>query len=1167
MKRIRRERLLASLVGAAVLAGSVGVTAGAAELTNDEIVLLKAMLKDSKTVATDEITSEDALALGGASAGGNQSIAIGKQAMTGTRKKLDNGSVLSNNEGAEGAVAIGHKAHAKANHSIAIGTEAMSGDYKVSWDPKRPESRGIAIGQNAQAIATGKQREHWEDQTTPRTPYEDDAGIAIGRDAAVKNLGRGSIAIGLGATTENIDNVVIGRNAKTIALNANPGGYKTHAVLSVGIGTNAEIAGRHSVAIGANSHVGNGNMYSGNTTNLLDFGGVALGYGARTTAVGGIALGSWSEATREWSTKINNVPYSTQALWGVNKWTNVPGVATKKGNSIVFGALSIGGTWSDGGPLKRPFLRQLTGLAEGTEDTDAVNLRQLKGLEKKLSAGGMHYFHVKSNDTAVGTNYENDGVQRAATESLAIGARTQVLNGTNGVAVGFRNTVSAEQGIALGSRLTTEGRRTILIGNNITGSKPANIAVGVDVAPWVIHSQDVELSVGGDVRSASAWATRDTTLIPGMKGKNNIAVGNGLALIDPETKYENRKWSVQDQGDFNKSSDAIVLGNSKEETAQQFVGSRAIVIGRLANGFISDSIAIGNDTVSMRGVALGNQAQATLENAVAIGTQAVADTEAGIIGYVPGMPKTTDLTEILKKTGKEEDLDRIGQDIAQGGSKAEQATKQSETLKGIWQSGAAAVSVGKAGMTRQITNLAAGLRDTDAVNVAQLRALATAPMNFYFGGNKNDKGVYTPGTTNWSMPLNEFRMDFGDGLKAEQVTDQDGKKYTLVTLDKDSLKGDPDFKGPKGDKGDDGAQGPQGPKGDDGAQGPQGPKGDDGAQGPQGPKGDDGAQGPQGPKGDDGAQGPQGPKGDDGAQGPQGPDGKSAYEVWKDHKEADGTQPNKDKSEKDYLDSLKGKDGTDGAGGTDFTVTSDDPKADSEFKVDADHAQLKIAGDKTNITTSIEKNNTVKVALNQDIKVNSVEVGAKDGKPGVKIDGDGINMNGKKIENLAPGTAANDAATFGQVNEVRDESREGDAMNAALAALKPLDFDPYNRSQVMAGISTYKGKQAVAVGLAHYSNEDTLVHAGIAYGGSSELMANAGISWRFGNKDDRDALAKRAERLPQYAEGPISSVYVLQDEVARLQAVNAERDSVIARQSEQIAALEEQIRRITARLG
>ena len=1081
MKRIGRERLLASLIGAAVLAGSVGVTAGAAELTNDEIVLLKAMLKDSKTVATGEITSEDALALGGASAGGNQSIAIGKQAMTGTRKVRDNGRVLSNNEGAEGAVAIGHKAHAKANHSIAIGTEAMSGDYNVSWDPKRPESRGIAIGQNAQAIATGKQREHWEDQTTPRTPYEDDAGIAIGRDAAVKDLGRGSIAIGLGATTENIDNVVIGRNAKTIALNANPGGYKTHAVLSVGIGTNAEIAGRHSVAIGANSHVGNGNMYSGNTTNLLDFGGVALGYGARTTAVGGIALGSWSEATREWSTKINNVPYSTQTLWGVNKWTNVPGVATQKGNSIVFGALSIGGTWSDSGPLKRPFLRQLTGLAEGTEDTDAVNLRQLKGLEKKLSAGGTHFFHVKSNDTAVGTNYENDGVQRAATESLAIGARTQVLNGTNGVAVGFRNTVSAEQGIALGSHLTTEGRRTILIGNNITGSKPANIAVGVDVAPWVIHSQDVELSVGGDVRSASARATRNTTLTPGMKGKNNIAVGNGLALIDPETKYENRKWSVQDQGDFNKSSDAIVLGNSKEETAQQFVGSRAIVIGRLANGFISDSIAIGNDTVSMRGVALGNQAQATLENAVAIGTQAVADTEAGIIGYVPGMPKTTDLNEILKKTGKEEDLDRIGQDIAQGGSKAQQATEQIKALKGIWQSGAAAVSVGKAGMTRQITNLAAGMRDTDAVNVAQLKALAMAPLNFYFGGTKDkNTNVYTPGTINWSMPLNEFRMDFGDGLKAEKV-EKDGKTYTLVTLDKESLKNDPAFKGPKGEKGDPGTPGAPGTPGE------------------KGEKGDPGTPGAPGEKGE---------KGDPGAKGDK---GKSAYDIWKEKPGNEG------KSEDDFLKSLKGKDGKNGTGGASV------------------EAGKNISVDKTDPTK-------VKISLKDNIDVKSVKVGD-------------VTIKDNKITGIAPGEISKDskdavngsqlfatnqqvANNMYQINNLRDESREGDALGAAMAALKPIDFDPYQRSQVMAGVGYYRGKEAVALGLAHYKNEDLMFHGGIAYAGSSELMANVGVTYRFGSKDDRDIKHDRNLRMPQYAEGPISSVYILQDEMQSLQREN-----------------------------
>ena len=1164
MKRIRRERLLASLVGAAVLAGSVGVTAQAAEtLTDAEILQLRAMLAGTETnqqqdtvilgqrakalkeAASDrngntEVTSDGAVSIGtDSSAAGNKSVAIGADAKTGSRYTTVavDGSVnqvVALDKNADGAVAIGNSAHAFTAGSVALGRNAKAGKSYLT----PIETVGIAIGDGAQALAVN-------DRYTP----SDDAGIAVGRNAIVK--GNLSLVIGTGAYAEQGGNILIGANAKTYALKDNSQQDTVHPLSSVGIGTNVEIRGRQSLALGKEASVGRGLLYANGEYD--EFNGVVLGYKASALRPASVSLGALSGTERQtryldkanWTLdesvkyktdQIVIAPYSDTKLRFTDSQTlgqSYYALHEGFGQQYVYGVVSVGGavdgTMYDPNlrkhkKVKVPFLRQIVNLADGTEDTDAVNLRQLKGLAEKVSTSSMHFFHVKSNDTAVGTNYENDGVQRAATESLAIGARTQVLNGTNGVAVGFRNTVSAEQGIALGSRLTTEGRRTILIGNNITGSKPANIAVGVDVAPWVIREQDIGLSDGGDVRSASARATRDTTLIPGMKGKNNIAVGNGLALIDPETKYENRKWSVQDKGDFNKSSDAIVLGNSKEETAQQFVGSRAIVIGRLANGFISDSIAIGNDTVSMRGVALGNQAQATVENAVAIGTQAVADTEAGIIGYVPGMPKTTDLNEILKKTGKEEDLDRIGQDIAQGGSKAQQATEQIKALKGIWRSGAAAISVGKAGMTRQITNLAAGMQDTDAVNVAQLKAMAGIPMHFYAGGRTTSPTdgsapVYTPGRSTWSMPLNEFRMDFGDGLKAEQVTDQDGKKYTLVTLDKDSLKNDPAFKGPKGDKGDQGDQGLQGPKGD---------------------------------------------KGD---QGIQGPDGKSAYEVWKNHTETDGTQPNKDKSEKDFLDSLKGKDGADGAGGTDFTVTADGPKADSEFKVDADHAQLNIVGDKTNITTSIEADNTVKVALNKDIKVDSVEVGSKDGKPGVKIDGDGINMNGKKIENLAPGTAANDAATVGQLNEVRGESREGDAMNAALAALKPLDFDPYNRSQVMAGVSTYKGKQAVAVGLAHYSNEDTLVHAGIAYGGSSDLMANAGISWRFGDKDDRDAKAERDARMPQYAEGPISSVYVLQDEVARLQAVNAERDSVIARQSEQIAALEEQIRRITARLG
>ena len=213
---------------------------------------------------------------------------------------------------------------------------------------------------------------------------------------------------------------------------------------------------------------------------------------------------------------------------------------------------------------------------------------------------------------------------------------------------------------------------------------------------------------------------------------------------------------------------------------------------------------------------------------------------------------------------------------------------------------------------------------------------------------------------------------------------------------------------------------------------------------------------------------------------------------------------------------------------------------------------------------------TVKLADN--ISVNSVT--ANEYKVGDKtyINKDGINANSKKIKNVADGKisegskeAVNGSQLFAtnqqvannmyQINNLRDESREGDALGAAMAALKPLDFDPYQRSQVMAGVGYYRGKEAVALGLAHYKNEDLMFHGGLAYAGNSELMANIGVTYRFGSKDDRDIKHDRNLRMPQYAEGPISSVYILQDEVDRLTKENKEAN-------DRIAALEAKLEKV-----
>ena len=209
-------------------------------------------------------------------------------------------------------------------------------------------------------------------------------------------------------------------------------------------------------------------------------------------------------------------------------------------------------------------------------------------------------------------------------------------------------------------------------------------------------------------------------------------------------------------------------------------------------------------------------------------------------------------------------------------------------------------------------------------------------------------------------------------------------------------------------------------------------------------------------------------------------------------------------------------------------------------------------------TVELAKDITVDSVTAKTVKADEYKVGDK-----TYINKDGINANGNKITNVGDGEISKDSKdavngnqlfatnqmvvnNMNQINNLRDESREGDAMGAAMAALKPLDFDPYQRSQVMAGVGYYRGKEAFALGLAHYKNEDLMIHGGLAYAGNSELMANVGVSYRFGSSENREALKARNLRMPQYDKGPISSVYILQDEVERLTKENKEANDRIA---------------------
>ena len=228
----------------------------------------------------------------------------------------------------------------------------------------------------------------------------------------------------------------------------------------------------------------------------------------------------------------------------------------------------------------------------------------------------------------------------------------------------------------------------------------------------------------------------------------------------------------------------------------------------------------------------------------------------------------------------------------------------------------------------------------------------------------------------------------------------------------------------------------------------------------------------------------------------------------------------------------------------------------------------------------------------------------------VNIDGGNLNMNNNKITHVANGTDDNDAVNVSQLKAARTKVTSNDgtvsvnrsentatgeitydlhvtpgqspdlnrvnnridqlgeeigrvgAQGAALSALKPIQYDPLEPTQIMAGYGNYRGNSAVALGVAHYKNESTLIHGGVSWaGGSSHMMANAGVTWKVGNRDSEAAVADR------YRKGPISSAYAMQQEMAAMKAQNAGLKGEVSDLKAENEQMKAQIAAMMAKLG
>ena len=236
---------------------------------------------------------------------------------------------------------------------------------------------------------------------------------------------------------------------------------------------------------------------------------------------------------------------------------------------------------------------------------------------------------------------------------------------------------------------------------------------------------------------------------------------------------------------------------------------------------------------------------------------------------------------------------------------------------------------------------------------------------------------------------------------------------------------------------------------------------------------------------------------------------------------------------------------------------------------------------------------------NSSISIADVPAGAT--TPAVTISGGNLSMGDNKITNVKAGTNDTDAVNYKQLKDSRTTvtsqdgsvtitpTQNGDSTNydlkvnppldprvdqlaeevgrvgaqgAALAALKPIQYDPLEPTQIMAGYGNYRGNSAIAMGVAHYKNESTLIHGGVSWaGGSSHMMANAGVTWKVGNRDSEAAVADR------YRKGPISSTYAMQQEMAAMKAQNAGLKGEVSDLKAENEQMKAQIAAMMAKLG
>ena len=753
------------------------------------------------------------------------------------------------NKSEKNALVIGKYSSALHDGSIAIGNSvnAQSNNNNSATD-------SIAIGTGSQAMTKDSIALGHEAQIGNNNSQELNGAIAIGKGADAEN-GQ-SLAIGYEAYTGNNQDVATKQNGSIIA-----------------IGTNAQAMAGYDIAIGAKASTA--------STKSSNSGGsaVAIGYNAvindgaqRSVATGAnasvalnvqdaVALGSQSYAERTANNQGGYDPASNSK--------NHNAGSDPVWNSTL-AAVSVGSSdhyvWDGTKNIHyAQQTRQITNVAAGKEDTDAVNVAQLKQVVSLVNnsggsstgGSGVHDYNVNSVDSANDTNYNNTGA--TGNNALAAGVSASA-KGENAVAIGTGAKADGVGATVIGQYGTATGRYALAFGGQQTDTSAAaanNVASGdnsVAFGERTTASSSNSTAFGQGTKAtekrATAFgqrtqATQSNATAFGIdtiaSGQNATAFGNlTQATAIGATAFGNKNqatgqyataWGGGDKVVDNGDGTTTKVGTVASGTYATAFGERTVASGESATAFGSDSTASGKNSLAFGEnstaagdnslAALGGQVTTSATNAAAIGKNAqatLADSVALGSNSVTTRAKYSDLTDEEKKA----------------------VYIKGDSTGSAWEATDNAIAVGNdSRVTRQITGVAAGSLDTDAVNVAQLKKVQNL-------ASKHTKVTVEGGTAAGTADY------AGENLKLK-VTDDNGQKtYDLKLSDKLSIGGKDGQDGHIGVNGQDGKSG-IGIDGKDGIS-IKGKDGNDGVtiKGIDGVDGVDGAEGHIGLNGKDG---------------------------------------------------------------------------------------------------------------------------------------------------------------------------------------------------------------------------------------------------------------------------------------------------------------------------